>query len=132
MSNEHSAGKDANLAKALEYLRANKHWLKSDLERTIALNVCMGILEQHLSQEPQQTGWVSVKDRLPEPGVYVLTTHENVSRIANFPSGIVAYYSKVRECFLNWHDDEPDIVTHWQPLPAPPQQPIHSPENKEK
>jgi hypothetical protein len=141
MSNEHSAGKEANLVKALEYLRANKHWLKSDLERTIALNVCMGILEQQLSKEPQQTGWVSVEERLPEISEVVLVeTHHfdnsngnRVLIIETFVGYMDEYgdlYSKPTDDNYGWQFN--DVVKRWQPLPAPPQQTIHSPENKEK
>ena len=61
--------------------------------------------------------WISVKDRLPEPFVYVLVHMPNEK-----PS------LTVREGFITrdgiWHsalyDREPDEVTHWMPLPEMP------------
>ena len=58
--------------------------------------------------------WISVKDRLPEPGEYVLVcdTREDWYGLWEF-SG-VAWYD---DSYKSWSNDE---VTHWQYLPQPP------------
>lgn len=64
--------------------------------------------------------WISVKDRLPEKFVSVL------GYVPNLKS-----YQVVHECFLGSHGDwytpmayeEKEImVTHWMPLPEPPEE----------
>jgi hypothetical protein len=96
---------------------------------------------QQLSQEPQQTGWVSVEERLPEISEVVLVeTHHfdnsngnRVLIIETFVGYMDEYgdlYSKPTDDNYGWQFN--DVVKRWQPLPAPPQQTIHSPENKEK
>lgn len=59
--------------------------------------------------------WISVDERLPEPGETVLVWHHGEVQMAwlnHFTNG-VAYF--VRDTHYNF---EP---THWMPLPAPPE-----------
>ena len=73
----------------------------------------------HIEQEPK---WVSVEDRLPEYGEYL------VSPIPNGDLNIItANYLPSKKVwtqdFYNGYDYE-DMnvkVTHWMPLPSPPQ-----------
>lgn len=64
--------------------------------------------------------WISVKDRLPEEGVEVLTFWEglnckyNLDYIVLFSEAPNGY---VWACTLY---DECNKVTHWMPLPPPP------------
>lgn len=55
--------------------------------------------------------WVSVKERLPESGKYVLGIYKR-----NLPM-VVMYHS--RERHFTMHMDFV-FVTHWMPLPPPP------------
>ena len=61
-------------------------------------------------------GWVSVKDRLPEVGVDVLTASKTECE---------SYY--MVDCIVNgdwWLQAGEEVlpVTHWMPLPAPPKE----------
>lgn len=73
----------------------------------------------HVAREPQ---WVSVSDRLPEVGPKVLTVR--TYWINNVDEGrFVDIMCLTPEG--HWVDAEGesfvhDVVTHWQPLPAPP------------
>ena len=64
-----------------------------------------------------ETRWISVKERLPKIGQRVLVF---VPRDELYRVNIDKVYSEERsdpwECFLS------DAVTHWMPLPAPPEQ----------
>jgi hypothetical protein len=71
----------------------------------------------HSQEQPQ---WISVKDRLPEQSGYVLTCYGDYHIINVFS------YSKKHRAF-NAHDCLPTAennvdVTHWMPLPEPPEE----------
>lgn len=65
-----------------------------------------------------QDRWVSVEDVLPEPGIIVLcvVSFSQIRLIGRIISG---------DWYLLWYDGEQKSnisdVTHWQPLPSPPQ-----------
>lgn len=63
----------------------------------------------------EQTGWISVEDRLPETEGYVIVAWAN---------GYVELSRCTRDKYSHggsWHPDFiPDDITHWQPLPKPP------------
>jgi hypothetical protein len=67
--------------------------------------------------------WISVRTRLPKPGTYVLGCRRNGGRMVywydtNVPRGISGLGSE--SGFFD--DGELDTaVTHWMPLPEPPQ-----------
>lgn len=62
-------------------------------------------------------GWVSVKEKLPENSVLVLvmsSSGQHVAWISEIIKGHVFWqYSDCCGCFA-------DSVTHWMPLPEPP------------
>ena len=61
----------------------------------------------------EQTGWISVEDRLPEINTYVLAaTHRGLVIIDR-----LCDYGRGKE-WVSGHSDNP--ITHWQPLPQPP------------
>lgn len=69
--------------------------------------------------------WISVKDRLPEEGVWVLVNHQ--TRYSNAP-----WTNQVMIACLhhgNWYMQNDhsgyqlcDYQTHWMPLPEPPRE----------
>jgi hypothetical protein len=67
----------------------------------------------------RREGWVDVRERLPEETVPVLVAYTVPFRDGNLmPMGISAVY-KARDGQVTWAKCLP--VTHWQPLPPPPQ-----------
>lgn len=59
--------------------------------------------------------WISVKDRLPEPG-------ENPVIAGSEPLNMVfmAWYHRITKCWELPSGIMDDNVTHWMPRPAPP------------
>ncbi len=69
--------------------------------------------------EAKNGRWVSVKDRLPAPGEYVLTyTYEHEAGY------VVAYYGSSSDMFFYETDGATSSIsaTHWMPLPRPPKE----------
>ncbi len=67
---------------------------------------------------PRPSAWIDVRERLPETSVDVLAW-EDYSAIPDGWSGVSVCVYKTAE----WQDGEgfPATVTHWQPLPPPPE-----------
>lgn len=68
------------------------------------------------------TEWISVKDRLPEEGIYVLTYDERndemrVDSIVFVPEDEKTPYIWYCRLYSDW-----DSVSHWMPLPKPPEE----------
>lgn len=59
--------------------------------------------------------WLSVVDELPEVNVRVLACYLNLDFKRSGPTGFVTYLRQSR------HWDTSSIVTHWMPLPGPPE-----------
>lgn len=74
-------------------------------------------------EAPTESGWVNVKDKLPDYSCAVLVFHE-------FGSMQVLDYSRKHKAFncYDWNSETEvklfalEDVTHWMPLPAPPQE----------
>jgi hypothetical protein len=77
--------------------------------------------------EPQ---WISVKDRLPEEGVWVLgyyLIYENNIYDVGVVKRFVHTWAEANIWLTNHKNgpltyEEVDSITHWQPLPAPPKE----------
>lgn len=62
--------------------------------------------------------WISVKDRLPEPGQKVIAVFRD-------SGGSIADQARYRDDmfdFSGWCNVQMESVTHWMPLPAPPKE----------
>ena len=104
-------------------------------DRVIANNDvqwCLSELQDILEEMPILTPpneWVSVEDRLPEDdtseykaqiAVLVLTDRESIKiKKRTYHPGRV-YYGKFYPERWDWGTFNDDRITHWMPLPAPP------------
>lgn len=79
--------------------------------------------------EARGHGWISVKDRLPEPSTYVLAlTAPGALSVGQ--NVIVADYIHPKSedhgvfviAYTNYDDKDIVPVTHWMPLPEPPKE----------
>jgi len=74
--------------------------------------------------------WISVKDRLPEEGVWVLgyySIYENDIYDVGVVKRFVHTWAEANIWLTNHKDgpltyEEVDSITHWMPLPAPPKE----------
>lgn len=61
-----------------------------------------------------QSEWISVEERLPETETSVLVCTER--------GYIFLSWASNEDVFWFYNEDEDDRVTHWQPLPEPPEE----------
>ena len=77
------------------------------------------LMEQKSLAEKQATSeWISVKDRLPEKYKLVLCYKDGKTRIGYY---IGAEYVKGVAAFADYSHTRSFGVTHWMPLPEPPE-----------
>ena len=73
---------------------------------------------------PESPQWISVKDRLPDYGNFVLVTNGKTVKISNIV-GTVTYNAngEMEELTMDWNGLPfyPDNVTHWMPIPEVPE-----------
>jgi hypothetical protein len=72
-------------------------------------------------QQIDETGWISVDDRLPEPDTWVIVYIEYPSPVFEIERGIQKM-SNIKKMFYDGKSFYLDFgaVTHWQHLPKPP------------
>lgn len=78
---------------------------------------------QHL--EAQQPKWISVKERFPEYKTAVLgygLRSKKYSETDKFPAAHVVYTRGEDEGWFTFWNNEYVAVTHWMPLPQPPEE----------
>jgi hypothetical protein len=64
--------------------------------------------------------WISVKDRLPVDGEYVLVYAKNGTRRYKIDSAIYCEEKKYHWRFFDIPNYFGKYITHWMPLPEPP------------
>lgn len=108
-------------------------------DRRTTLCMARDYLKEYFSL-PQPAGWVSVEDRLPDaPGHYLICTSINYwhggcldkneghkyGRKCGTPEGYEGTTMSVLDCYFDSTQDWNRVcnchVTHWMPLPAPPE-----------
>jgi hypothetical protein len=77
---------------------------------------------KHLKRQSLQTEWVSVEDRLPENNVIVMVSCEHgvtMATLQKFENGNYLWWAVIN---IGTYEDSTnaDYVTHWMPLPTPP------------
>lgn len=88
---------------------------KEELIERLAEYEDTGLTPAEISGGKLLTGWISVKDRLPETDDRVLVCTVTKKGRQNIITGDYATRSKVWVCGMNMN------VTHWMPLPEPPE-----------
>lgn len=99
-------------AKAIEILNQeydNAIWLREIQGNSDYLNDLLIALLTAIDVLEQDNEWISVKDRLPEPKAMVLVHCTNGRMLT------VGYFDKDLEYLKSGR------VTHWMPLPEPPE-----------
>lgn len=74
--------------------------------------------------------WIAVEDRVPDPGTacivygqsrYLKAPHVRLDRWDEQREAPLSWSSATIPIGLGWDDSEWEEVTHWMPLPAPPE-----------
>ena len=100
---------------------------------SIALDMAISALRQQDVTDKDVGKWISVKDRLPDYMGEVLVIvsgkpHENITLDGAYE---IAEYDPVEGWILEmWPEWCSGVVTHWMPLPEPPEEDDHD-ERKE-
>ena len=79
-----------------------------------AIEAMIDVVGSVEAADVQPVKWISVKDRLPDDCVEVLV-HDTDCGI------LIGWYDKKDSIFVAEFINELDAVTHWIPLPEPPQ-----------
>ena len=92
--------------------------------RTDKMKALLGRVLFIVSKAPTVSGWISVKDRLPDKYLDVLILVQCPDNISFIPYVAIAWKSTDDDSWdsdcLDFNDDTDGIVTHWMPLPELP------------
>lgn len=89
-------------------------------------NNCLYVVSKEMAaialealREQEQRGWVSVEERLPGTERVLITNGEFVKEGYRRPDGVWKYG---KEEHMRWERLSCHPVTHWMPLPEPPEE----------
>ena len=102
-------------------------------ERGVAFGLHQALeitVERESAERAAEQHWISVKDRLPEEGVWVLgyyLIYENNIYDVGVVKRFVHTWAEANIWLTNHKNgpltyEEVDSITYWQPLPAPPKE----------
>ena len=101
----------------------------SDEKDAIAMRAWARRVDAAIALMRGQSEWISVKDRLPITEETFIGTFQ-VERVIVFGDRTVCELDftagscpRYWSAFSDYGQIRPDLVTHWQPLPAPPKDP---------
>lgn len=122
---------DADRAKDAIYTDFWEHFTQHhDSDQTALIDMVMDDIDETPTVTP--SGWVSVNDRLPEPefagqqrGFYLVALSNGVVKELMYE---FRHYENMM-FNVGWHETAYP-VTHWMPLPAPPD--LRPPEGEDK
>lgn len=83
---------------------------------------CMDIIRAMSAADVQPVNqWISVKDRLPEPGKEVLVWYRYTwgAGFTSYRFGISKWYSNIKRWYEGCLPKDIEVL-YWQPLPEPP------------
>lgn len=79
------------------------------------------VLEKRIAELEKVHQWISVEDRLPDDGDYVLTASPYKASFGYNGCVINTHIYSERDWFNEGAGEyESNIITHWMPLPTPP------------
>ena len=118
--------KDTQFAKMCEgnddFNRQRKYSFEANI---LAYELCQNVMDYYLVRDIQSMEWISVNDRLPDESCECLGVVDGeVTEVSYSPKqmGYICVWSMCdADGFKPLSDD---AVTHWMPLPEPPQDEI--------
>ena len=107
-------------AESIVQYQANEDRLATERDRQYEFNAGMIVkqaeLEAELEQYRERERWIPVSERLPKAGDEVLIL---IMAIKGEPARTAADRHRGARGWYNWEDK---YVTHWRPLPLPPEE----------
>lgn len=105
---------------AVEVLRNTEDNINYDTKREeiYFTHKWVGAYEMAIAALREQPRWISVDERLPEPFVSVLVYMPDERPLPPVHEGFLA---REGMWYANHFDREPMEITHWMPLPEPPE-----------
>ncbi|MBC8612093.1 DUF551 domain-containing protein [Massilimaliae timonensis] len=104
-------------ADALDFEFDRRCFSEEDENYVRGVDEAIGVVKNAPTINPGE--WISVKDRLPEPFISVLCYMPGEQP---FPTVHEGFVSNNGIWHSNYFNREPGEVTHWMPLPQPPEE----------
>lgn len=94
--------------------------LTEEMLRTAQFNEAASLIKDSADaiEELIKPQWISVEDRLPNEGEYVLVTYLSLSG----KMMAVSFWFRDNRNKAHWGGENELLVTHWMPLPEPPKE----------
>ena len=101
---------------------------KEALEKIVESRFAGQVVKDIAREALQSSEWISVEDRLPEIGEYVIAfdgEEQKVVKMTTYQEGSIGYQQGLRDCWFEYTSHNNYAfkfynVTHWMPLPQAP------------